>query len=78
MMEKKDLIDLARMPMPFGKYKGRVLIDLPENYLLWLRREGLPQGRLGTLLALALEIKIEGLQGLVKPLKSEARRTSDV
>ncbi|MDX1451746.1 MAG: DUF3820 family protein [Oleiphilaceae bacterium] len=78
-MEKQDLLDLARMPMPFGKYKGRMLIDLPENYLLWLRREGLPNGRLGTLLALALEIKIEGLEGLVRPLKQKpsARHLAD-
>lgn len=70
-MDKKDLLDLARMPMPFGKYQGRMLIDLPEAYLLWFRQEGLPPGRLGHLLSLALEIKIEGLQGLITPLKQK-------
>ncbi|AIA72370.1 conserved hypothetical protein [Pectobacterium atrosepticum SCRI1043] len=69
-MEKEDLIDIARMQMPFGKYKGRVLIDLPEEYLLWFsRKDEFPQGRLGELMQITLAIKIEGLQGLVTPLK---------
>ncbi|KFX05429.1 cytoplasmic protein [Pectobacterium betavasculorum] len=69
-MEKEDLIEIARMQMPFGKYKGRVLIDLPEEYLLWFsRKDEFPQGRLGELMQITLAIKIEGLQGLVTPLK---------
>lgn len=68
-MEKQDLIDIARTPMPFGKYAGRALIDLPEEYLLWFAKKEFPKGRLGQLMALTLEIKIEGLDGLVKPLK---------
>ncbi|KHT30587.1 cytoplasmic protein [Pectobacterium versatile] len=69
-MEKEDLIDIARMQMPFGKYKGRVLIDLPEEYLLWFsRKDEFPHGRLGELMQITLAIKIEGLQGLVTPLK---------
>ncbi|UYA61724.1 DUF3820 family protein [Pectobacterium colocasium] len=69
-MEKEDLIDIARMQMPFGKYKGRVLIDLPEEYLLWFsRKDEFPNGRLGELMQMTLAIKIEGLQGLVTPLK---------
>ncbi|MBB3059456.1 DUF3820 family protein [Microbulbifer rhizosphaerae] len=67
--EKQDLLDIARMPMPFGKYAGRPLIDLPEAYLLWFANKGFPEGRLGRLMALALEVKIEGLEGLIKPLK---------
>ncbi|MFC6671958.1 DUF3820 family protein [Marinobacterium aestuariivivens] len=69
MFEKQDLLDIARMPMPFGKYAGRMLIDLPEEYLLWFRKKGLPAGRLGQLLALTLEVKIEGLEGVIRPLK---------
>ncbi|MEH2922491.1 DUF3820 family protein [Samsonia erythrinae] len=69
-MEKEDLIEIAAVQMPFGKYKGRVLIDLPEEYLLWFSRKGeFPKGRLGELMQLTLAIKIEGLQGLVTPLK---------
>lgn len=68
-MEKQDLIKLAQTPMPFGKYQGRVLIDLPEEYLLWFSKKEWPRGELGRLMQLALSIKIEGLEGLIKPLK---------
>lgn len=69
-MEKQDLIDMANTYMPFGKYKGCILIDLPEEYLLWFYKKGeFPRGRLGQLMEMALGLKIEGLEGLVKPLK---------
>ena len=68
-MEKEDLVKIARTPMPFGKYQGRMLIDLPEEYLLWFARKDFPKGNLGRLMALTLEIRIEGLEDLVKPLK---------
>ncbi len=69
-MDKEQLIEIANTIMPFGKYKGRVLIDVPEEYLLWFaRKDEFPQGRLGELMRLTLLIKTEGLEGLVKPLK---------
>ncbi|AWF82347.1 hypothetical protein BTJ40_16775 [Microbulbifer sp. A4B17] len=69
MFEKQDLVELARLKMPFGKYAGRVLIDLPEEYLLWFAKKGFPEGRLGQLMTLALEIKVEGLEKLIDPLR---------
>ncbi|RWR00862.1 hypothetical protein ED28_17060 [[Pantoea] beijingensis] len=69
-MEKENLIEIANTVMPFGKYQGRRLIDLPEPYLLWFaRKDEFPAGHLGELMAITLAIKIEGLEGLVKPLK---------
>ncbi|WJV61805.1 DUF3820 family protein [Pectobacteriaceae bacterium CE70] len=69
-MEKDDLVAIATTVMPFGKYKGRVLIDLPEEYLLWFaRKDEFPKGRLGELMQITLTIKIEGLQNLIIPLK---------
>ena len=69
MFDKQDLVKLAKTEMPFGKYKGRALIDLPEPYLVWFANQGFPQGKLGELLALALEIKTNGLEYLITPLK---------
>lgn len=69
-MEKHQLVEIANMAMPFGTYKGRMLIDLPEEYLLWFARKNeFPAGKLGDLMQLTLAIKIEGLEGLVRPLK---------
>nr|WP_318385109.1 DUF3820 family protein [uncultured Enterobacter sp.] len=69
-MDKERLIDIANTEMPFGKYKGRRLIDLPEEYLLWFaRKDAFPAGQLGELMAFTMLIKTEGLTHLVQPLK---------
>jgi uncharacterized protein (DUF3820 family) len=69
-VEKEQLVDIANTEMPFGKYKGRRLIDLPEEYLLWFaRKDQFPAGRLGELMSITLLIKTEGLTQLVQPLK---------
>lgn len=70
MFQKEHLVKLANMKMPFGKYSGRVLIDLPEEYLLWFaNKKQFPSGELGDLMQLCLALKIEGLDSVVKPLK---------
>jgi len=63
------LRELVMMKMPFGKYKGTTLCDLPVSYLEWFHREGFPKGKLGMLLATMYEIKINGLEKLLQPLK---------
>ncbi len=71
MFKKEDLLALANDFMPFGKYQGRVIIDVPEEYLLWFANKGFPEGRLGLLLALALEVKINGLEHIIDPLRKK-------
>jgi uncharacterized protein (DUF3820 family) len=63
------LKQLVIMKMPFGKYKGTILCDLPVSYLEWFYREGFPEGKLGMMLSTIYEIKINGLTYLLEPLK---------
>ena len=63
------MLKLAKMRMPFGKYKGRLLIDLPEPYVVWFSRKGFPKGELGDMLRTVYEIKTNGLEYLFKPLR---------
>lgn len=65
------LITLVRMRMPFGKYKGTILCNLPVSYLEWFAREGFPKGQLGMLLATIYEIKINGLEDLLTPIRKK-------
>jgi len=62
------LVKLANATMPFGKYSGRLLLDIPEPYLIWMGRSGFPKGELGELLASIMSIKENGLEGLLRPL----------
>ncbi len=66
--QHQELIKLANMRMPFGKYQGHLLIQLPERYLVWYRQKGFPPGKLGEQLQLILELKVNGLEGLIYPL----------
>ena len=68
-MSQNDLKTLATMKMPFGKYKDVLLIDLPEPYVVWYHSKGFPPGKLGELLGLLYEIKLNGLEALVHRLK---------
>lgn len=63
------LKELVTMAMPFGKYKGTLLCDLPVSYLEWFQREGFPKGKLGMLLSTMYEIRLNGLEFLLAPLK---------
>jgi uncharacterized protein (DUF3820 family) len=69
--DPKLLLQLVEMKMPFGKFKGMLLCDLPVSYLEWFNRKGFPEGRLGVLLQTMLEIKMNGLDDLLKPLKKK-------
>ncbi len=63
------LLELAAMRMPFGKYTGRRLIDLPEPYVVWFAQQGFPPGKLGEMLRAVYEIKVNGLEYLFAPLR---------
>lgn len=63
------LLELVKVKMPFGKYKGWIISALPESYLIWFHTQGFPPGRLGSLLATMYEIKVNGLEYLLQPLK---------
>ena len=67
--QTQQLLKLARYRMPFGKYKGQLLIDLPEPYVVWFRKEGFPKGELGVMLEILYEIKLNGLEYLFKPFR---------
>ena len=68
-LQPELLTELVEMKMPFGRFKNRVLSDLPVSYLEWFARKGFPKGKLGMLLSTIYEIKINGLEDLLKPLK---------
>ena len=70
---QQQLLKLVRYRMPFGKYKGQLLIDLPEPYVVWFAKQGFPKGELGVMLGILYEIKINGLEYLFKPLRSPTR-----
>jgi uncharacterized protein (DUF3820 family) len=67
--DPEALIELANARMPYGKYRDRRLVDLPEPYVVWLSQTGFPPGKLGDQLRAVYEIKVNGLEYLFKPLK---------
>lgn len=70
-MNPEDLQRLLTTAMPYGKYKGRYIADLPGNYLNWFAREGFPKGEIGRLLELKQEIDHNGLSALLEPLRNK-------
>ncbi len=67
-MDERLLLEAIKQVMPFGKYQGRRLLELPEPYLVWFHRQGFPPGKLGEQLALVFEIKRNGIETLLYPL----------
>ena len=72
--DHRALLELADMRMPFGRYAGRRLIDLPEPYVVWFAQQGFPAGKLGELLQAVYEIKVNGLEYLFTPLRGRSDR----
>lgn len=70
-MNEQALLDAINQTMPFGKYRGRKLLDLPEPYLVWFSNQGFPKTKIGQQLALMHEIKVNGLEALLEPLKDK-------
>ena len=66
---RESLLKLARARMPYGKYAGSLLVDLPEPYLVWMRQQGFPDGELGMMLECMYEVKLNGLEYLFDPLR---------
>lgn len=69
--DPKQLIELAHYRMPFGKFKGQYLVNLPEPYLVWFNQKGFPHGKLGNLLKAMLEIKTNGLETLIYKIQKD-------
>ncbi len=69
--DHEKLIKLSHTKMPFGKYEGRFLIDLPEYYIVWYARKGFPKGVLGEQLQLVYELKLNGLEDLIRNIKKK-------
>lgn len=66
--DREELIAVVNQEMPFGRFKGRKLIDLPEPYVVWFKRNGFPRGKLGNRLGVMYEIKLNGLEPMLRPL----------
>lgn len=74
MFDRTFLIKLVQTKMPFGKYEGRYITQLPVHYLEWFKREGFPNGQLGEFLSTMYEIRTNGLDDLLKPIIREFRK----
>jgi hypothetical protein len=73
-LDPQQLVKIANLRMPFGKYKDRVLLDLPEPYLVWFARKGFPEGEIGKLLRVLYEVKLNGLEAVLEPLRKPDQR----
>jgi len=77
-MLSEEVLAAAALPMPFGRFKGTPLLDLPEPYVVWFKQQGYPSGHLGRQMALIYEIKANGLEKLLRPvLAARAQQAED-
>ena len=67
--DQSKLIELAKAKMPYGNFKGRFLIDLPEHYIVWYKQKGFPKGKLGNQLEQIFEIKVNGLEPMIRTIR---------
>lgn len=74
MTNQEQLVKLAHAKMPFGKYEGKYLIDLPEYYVVWYHNKGFPKGQLGEQLKLVYELKLNGLEELIRNIRRNFRK----
>jgi len=74
MLDSKILLQLVQMRMPFGKHKGVLICNLPMKYLEWFKRKGFPKGNLGMLMETMFEIRLNGLERLLEPLKNNNQK----
>jgi hypothetical protein len=72
--DKQLLVETAQTKMPFGRFKNQYLHELPEAYLLWFQQKGFPKGKLGERMALALEMKINGLEYILRDILKMGER----
>jgi uncharacterized protein (DUF3820 family) len=69
MQDREFLIEVSKMRMPYGKYKGTYLIDLPEHYVVWYHNKGFPKGKMGQMLGLVYELKLNGLEDMIREIR---------
>lgn len=76
-LASEEMVAAINQRMPFGKYQGQRLLDVPEPYLVWFKQRGFPRGRLGEQMALVYEIRLNGLEKLVRPLLQSASKNTN-
>lgn len=69
-LNQQFLLDTANTKMPFGKYKGTYLVDIPEYYIVWYKNKGFPKGKLGEMMGLVYELKLNGLETILQKIKT--------
>lgn len=70
-LDGQVLIELAHYKMPFGKYKGQYLVDMPEAYYVWYNQKGFPAGKLGNMMKQMFEIKVNGLEDMIRTIRRD-------